>query len=370
MAITHGVNISVGAAQAQPQLTSPAVVAIAGTGSGGSAILNTPTVVRSVAEATTRFGTGSLLNACKAIFSQAECIVIGSVQSGTTPANTVVAVQALEGAEPATGYRPDYIDAPGLTVNTPADNLVNVVATQLQTTADKLRAIAYVKASNHGASPAIAITNYTAWRAANTGTNLVPIPQDVTIVDGAGTLEVPGSALLLGLRARLDGERRFGYGRSISSKPVTGVSSVSPAYSFALDSPTQAQALSTALATIFVQDAGIWEAFGGWSNFAEDSGQRVEHALNIVNHIYRRANRIFKRVIDDSVTENFVDVVVETLQDYFTGLIAAGLLRDGTARPNAALNTPTNLRAGNVSLTADILIAGVARRINLNMTLG
>ena len=369
MAITHGVNISVGQAIARPQLASPAIVGVVGEGSGGSVVINKPTVVRNVTEATTIFGTGALLNAIKAIFSQTECIVVG-VLAADASRNAVNAVEALERAESETGYRPNYIDAPGLTVNSPVDNLVNIVATQLQTTAERLRAVAYVKASSHGTTSAAALANYMAWRAANPGNRLVPVPQDATIVDGSGTLEVPGSALLLGVRGRLDGERRFGYARNVSSKPVSGISSVARAFSFALDVPSDAQSFSNAGATIFVQDEGRWQTFGGWTGYGATDARRSEHALNVVDHIYRRATRIAKRLTDSAVSAQFPDVLAGDLQDYFSALIGAGAILSGTARPNEAANTAANLRAGNVSIAVDnLVVTGVARRININLSL-
>jgi phage tail sheath protein FI len=377
MPFLHGIEILEVTTGSQPITTlSSSVIGIVGTApaaTGGSFPINTPTVVTSPLDYATLGTTGTLPDALNTLFSQGGAVVVvvrvaeganltettanvlGGVNSTT---GNYEGVEALKSARSVTGFAPRLILAPGFTHQ--RTTTANAVAAKLVVVAEALRAIALVDAPN--TTDAAAITY-----AGDFSSRRAYIVDPFVLMDKAGVpTAMPTSPAVAGVIARVDNE--VGFWASPSNHEVRNVLGLARPVDWSVGSTTsRANVLNEAKVTTLIRDGGyrLWgnRTASGESKWAFLSVVRTADMINdsIQNGL--------KWAQDRGITKTLVEDVVTSVNNYLADLRARGAIINGKAWADPALNSPTEVAQGHLTIDFDFAPAYPAERITMRSTI-
>lgn len=315
----------------RPVLVSDLDSAIAAAGAGGTlaatlsaiaATVRAPVVVVRVAPGVDEAAT--------------QAAVIGATVNGKR-----TGMQALLGAEAATGVKPRILAAPGL------ENAETTAA--LAEVAEKLRAMSYAKAIGDDA------TAVEAYAAGFTSRTLMLLWPDVTVrrTDGT-TVASYAAAHAVAMRARIDQEQ--GWQKTLSNVALPGVTAgagvvgMEHDVSFDIQDPDcDANLLNAANVTTLVRINGELRFWGSRTtasdtNFAFESATRTAHIL---------ADTIAAGLvwaIDKPLVPSLARDIVEQCNEKFRAMTRAGEIYGAVATFDAAKNPVDQLRTGVLTI--------------------
>lgn len=314
--------------------------------------LNEPTLVTNLYTAIGKAGaSGTLLPTLKAIASQTNpIVVVVRVAPGVDEAATNAAVigtvtaegqktglQALLGAEAATGVKPRILAAPGLDTQ--------AVTTELVSIAQKLRAFAYAAA--HGDT----IAQVTTYRDAFSARELMLIWPNFLATNAAGaTIEAPAAAYAVGLRAKLDED--IGWHKTLSNIGVNGVVGISQSVFWDLQNPaTDAGLLNADDVTTLIRRDGY--RFWGSRTCSDDPLFAFESYTRSAQVMADTIAEAHLWAVDLPMTPSLVKDIIEGVNAKGRELVARGYLLGFSAWYDASLNTPASLKTGVLTIDYD-----------------
>ena len=339
--VMQGVDIEFRAAPNAAPPETPLAVGCVGDGTAGSpsSTLTVPVAVHNITDATTQFGTtGSLIDAATHFFEDTTGWFVGVRYDSTlTGANLTTAiaaaVTALGTSESVTGHRPIFIAAPDLTYTDDA-GASNTVAAGLNTQAAALRAFAFCDAYSDAVTTAsAAATAAAAYYTNNGAARVIPVHGHVT----TPSQTIPASAFMLG--AAIRHEQIYGYEDSFSNRPLSNISSVSPAMSFSYTETSQAGTLrQTSRTTSLVRtNRSQWIAWGAETNSTD--ARRDVNVARIIDEIELDAQHIAEGAVDRQLSADFTSNLVADIQDVLTPYVTSGRVSSATVATDPLRNT-------------------------------
>lgn len=325
-------------------VASTAVVGLVASASDADAAVfpdNRPVLVTEIDKAIAKAGVqGTLAASLDAISRQASpLVVVVKVPTGADAAATAVNVvgsnagaqptglEALIRAESVLGVKPRIIGAPGLEPAT--------VKAALATAARKLRGMAYARVTAQNVADAVLE------RANYASRELMLLYPD--FVNGAAT--VYGSAVALGLRARIDQEQ--GWHKTISNVAVDGVTGLSRPIHFDVEDPaSEAGVLNAAEVTALINDRGF--RFWGNRTCSDDPLFAFESAVRTTQVLQDTIAQGMAWAIDKPLHPSLAKDILETINGLFRQLKAQGRIVDALAFLDPAKNTKDTLKAGQL----------------------
>lgn len=335
--------------------------------------LNKPVLVTTSKDVAKLGATGTLRTALEAIRDQAGAVVVViRVAKGATDAETRAnvignstdrtGVYALLAAESVVQLQPRLLCAPGFTSHRdedPADPgkyLVNPVVGALETVAKQLRATAFVEGPNTTDTDA---TAYAA-QLGTTGRVYVVDPYVTKYAADGSLVEVPGSAVAIGIQVRIDNE--FGFWRSPSNQPVYNIAGLARPIDFVLGSESsRANILNEGNVATFINQNG----FRLWGNRVPTQDPRfqflcVRRTADIINDSILRAHLW---AVDRGITKTYLNDVVEGVNAYLRYLRNLGAIIDGRCWADPDLNSPDQIAQGKVYFNFDFTPVYPAERV-------
>jgi len=327
--------------------------------------LDTPVRIASRAEAaaldTTGAGLGTGPTAIDDIFDQGSfAVVVVRVAEGVTVAQTKANIiggvsltgqrtgmQALLDAESVTGAKPKVLCAPGFTHDA-------AVVTEFVAIANRLLAVVVADCTNTTDADAI---NYRG----NFGSPRVwlvdPWVKRFDVLS-ATNVTSPASARFAAVLASR------GYWESPSNQLLNGIIGTARAISYALgDYNSTANFLNANQVSTIIRDTGyrVWgsRTCSGDPRFAFVSTVRTDDAIAEAIALSH------KWAIDQGITKNFIEAVVDGINAYLQHEVALGHLIGGKAWVDAALNTPESLANGHIYFDYDFTDVKTAEHITM-----
>lgn len=315
------------------------LVAIATDADAAMFPLNTPVRIINLPAAIAKAGVqGTLSKALKAIADQASTAVVVvrvadvPADEEATQANVVAGVQKLQTAANAVGLKPRILGAPGLDDD-------DAVATELATTAKKLRAMAYAKCV--GAT----IAEKETYRETFAARELMLIDGDFQAYDvvAKATVTLPAVAVALGLRAAID--QTQGYWKTLSNVAVNGVTGIVNPLTFDLQDPdTEVGQLNEAGITCLINYGGGFR-FWGSRTCSDDPKFVFESATRIAQVLADTCAEGLLWAVDKPHHPSLMRDVIESIRARIRTMIGKSLI-GGDAWFNETENTAANLAAG------------------------
>jgi len=383
----HGVevvNIDTGSRPIAVAATS--VIGIVGTAPRADADafpLNTPVLIaNSRAQAAKLLsgvsgedGDGTLPEALDSIFDQAGAVVIVvRVEKGIDDAATLVnvlggadaitgqyeGVHAFLAAESVTGQKPRILIAPGFT-HQREGTTKNAVVAELESIADKLRAIIVQDGPSTTDTAAIAV-------AGDSGSKRVYLVDPrVKKVDATGAA-VPEyqSAVVAGAIARSDNER--GWWASPSNIELFGIVGTERAIDFSMSDPTsRSNLLNAENVAVIVRQNG----FRLWGNrtLSVDPKWAFLSRVRTADIIADSIQAAHLWAVDRGITRTYIEDVREGVNAFLRDLKAKGAILGGSCWVDPELNTPANIAAGKVYWDFDFSDVSPAEHLTFRMHL-
>ncbi|MDH0894685.1 MULTISPECIES: phage tail sheath protein [unclassified Pseudomonas] len=338
------------------------VIGMVCTGSDADAAaypLNKPVLVTDVLTAAGKAGSmGTLAASLDAIADQANAITVvvrvadgeGADDAakaadqatkiiGSTAGGQFTGLKALLAAEAKTGVRPRVLGVPGL------DSLP--VATELVTTAQKLRGFAYASAWD-----CQDVTEALAYRENFAARELMLLYPDFVNFDTATSSTQTASAVAraLGLRARID--RETGWHKTLSNVAVNGVTGLSRDVYFDLQSPdNDAGLLNAGDVTTLIRRDGF--RFWGSRTCSDDPLFAFENYTRTAQVLADTMAEGCFWAVDKPMHASLVRDIVESINAKFRELKTAGYIIDGQCWYDPAANDKDTLKAGKLLLDLD-----------------
>ncbi|SMX27299.1 Phage tail sheath protein [Pelagimonas phthalicica] len=367
MAFLHGVEvIEIDAGPRPIQTVKSSVIGVVGTAPDADADifpLNTPVMVAGSRAKAAKLDTtgdrkGTLPAAMGGIFDQAGAAVvvvrvaedndtttqlanvIGGAHAGT---GNYEGVHALLGAESIVGASPRIIIAPGFTHQRPS-NLANPVVAELLGICDRLRAVHFADGPNTNDADALQF-------ASDFGSSRVYVSDPWhKVLSGSDIIDVPPSARLAGIQARVDNE--IGFWASLSNQLINGIMGTTRPVDFKLgDANCRANLLNESKIGTTIQQNG-YRTWGNRSLTADSKWHFlcVRRTADIINDSLLRAHLW---AVDRGITRTYIEDVEEGVNDYLSGLVAMGAILGGKCWADPDLNTPANVQLGKVFFNFD-----------------
>ena len=346
-AFLHGVQIQEVTSLSQPiTAVSSSVIGLVGTSSDTTDFpLNTPVLVTPgsslVANANGSGITGTIGHALNGIFNECSTAVIvvnvglGSDAGlseviGSSSANT--GVYALTHAEAITGFVPRILIAPTFSNQTG-------VATAMDAVASRLRAISIIEGPN--TTDANAVT----FAATLSSDREYLVDPKFYVFDELNA--VPNSARVAGVIAATDNSLGFWY--SPSNKQFQSVIGTARPIDYRRsDQYCAANILNEANVATVINQSGQWLL---WGNRATSGNFLVSR--RIADIIEDSIESAMAWAIDRPVDATYLQDVAAKVNAFLATLKNKGAIIDGKCWPDAALNTPSNLSAGQVYFDFD-----------------
>lgn len=362
MAIFHGIKTNILTTGTRTIAASASgvigLIATADDADAATFPLDTPVLITDLRSALAKAGTsGTLAPALSAIYDQTSPVLIvvrvaqeedAEAQDGAVigEAGTYTGLHALLAAEAQTGSRPRILGAPGL--NSQA------VTTALATVAQKLRAMAYAAAVGDTiAQVATYAQNFAA--------------RELMLIWPNWTADFAGDAVAraLGLRARIDQDT--GWHKSISNVAVNGVTGVSKDLFFDIqDASTDVAALNNANITTLIRSPSGGFVFWGNRTCSDEPLFAFEPAVRTSQVLQDEIGRGLVFTVDKPLTKALIKDVLETINARFRSLVNQGRLIGARAWFDAALNSGTDLAAGQLVIDYDFTPAAPLEGLTLN----
>jgi hypothetical protein len=307
--------------------------------------LNKPTILAGSATKAKLLGTtGTLPGAINDIFNQAGALIIVvrvDDQNTTRVANVVAGIKLLTTSQTETGYTPRILIAPEFSHET-------TVATELETTANKLRGMAYIDSEAGSTSDdAMARADSFGERVELTWPNV-----KVFDVNQNATVTRAYSALSAGLRARIDNTKGFWWSKS--NQQVYGVEAISQPVEWILGSTTcLANLLNENSVSTLIRDSG----FKHWGNRTCSSDPRwiyeqTRRTADIINDSILE-NHMW--AVDRNITKSYFEAVTDGVNAYLRELKSLGAIINGNCWYDPDLNTTATIQKGIVYFDFDFV---------------
>ena len=314
--------------------------------------LNVPVLVTGETQAKQLGKSGSLSPALSEIYDQEGALVIvvriaqpaalKSAKNADPEADLRVAVlegiKALENSREQTTYQPRIFIATGFSED-------DAVAKALESTAAKLRGVAYVD------SPAMATPQSVVQRRPSFGERVELLRHRIARTGSDGMIAYrPSSAAAAGLRARIDREK--GWWWSKSNQAVMNITGVEQIESFSLnDENCTANLLNADEVSTMIR----YDGFRHWGNrlcskHPQRSFESVRRTADVIEDSIEEAMMPY---IDRPIDTWIVDDIVGSVNSYMRSLKTLGAIHGGACWPDAELNTAESLAAGELYLNYD-----------------
>lgn len=331
--------------------------------------LNTPVLVAGDQRQAAKLGkNGTLPGAMAGIFKQTGAVVVVvRVEEGSDEAesmdNVIGGVNsttgqyegawAFLGAENAIGFCPRILIAPGFTHQRPS-GAKNPVAAEFESIAARLRAVVIKDGPNTNDADAIKD------RGDFGGKRVYIVDPAVTVSDDGSLVDVPASAYVAGLIARIDNDEGFWY--SPSNKEIYGIVGTARPIDFQLgDSSSRANLLNEReVATIIRKDG-----FRLWGNRTCSADPKwaflsVVRTADMINESLLRAHMW---AVDRNITRTYFEDVAEGVNAYLARLQTNGAIAGGNCWYEKAFNTATDIAAGHATFSFDFSVSPPAERV-------
>ena len=340
----HGVEVIEVSSGLQPVRTvKSAVIGIVGTAPDADATafpLNTPVLIAASRSEAAKLDTtgdkaGTLPRAIDAILDQAGAAIIvvrvaigegadpaailaattTNVIGGTDADGNALGIQCLISAEPALGFTPRILLAPGFTDQ-------KAVADELLSVAGRLRAVVIIEGPDTTDAAAIA------YRGEFDNARGYLVDPGVTVRgDDGSEVPVATSPFVAGLIAKIDSERGFWW--SPSNNALLGVTSTARKIYFLLgDENSRANLLNEQDVNTIIRESG----FRLWGNRTLAALDKkfaflpVRRTADMINDSLLRASLTF---VDRPINKALVEAVTDTVNEYLRSLQSQGAILGG-----------------------------------------
>lgn len=280
---------------------------------------------------------------------------------GGTDAQSYSGVHVLAAAESVTGFQPRVLCAPGYTHVRPGGQ-ANPVVAELIGIAERLRAVVIADGPNTDDTEALAYRG-------DFGSNRVYLVDPwVTRFDtvAAERVDMPASAHVAGLIAKIDNERGFWW--SPSNQNLNGILGTSRRIDFVLgDQNSRANLLNSNEVTTIINHDG-YRLWGDRTLSADPKWAflSVRRTADIIQDSILRAHLW---AVDRPITRTYVEDVVEGVNAYIRTLINLGALIGGECYADPDLNTPTEIAQGHVYFNVRFSAPPPAERVTFRSEL-
>lgn len=316
--------------------------------------LNRPVLLTDVLAASGKAGDlGTLAHSLDAIADQTKPVtVVVRVEEGETEAETTsnviggvstsgqyLGMKALLAAQSQLGVRPRILGAPGL------DN--QAVTSELASIAAKLRGFAYANAWE-----CETVSDAIAYRENFGARELMLLWPDFVAWDTVANAAAPAAAVAraLGLRAKLDQE--IGWHKTLSNIPVAGVTGISKDVYWDLQDPnTDAGLLNANEVTTLVRRDGF--RFWGSRTCSSDPLFAFENYTRTAQVLADTMAEAHMWANDLPMHPSLVRDIIEGINAKFRDLKGLGLIVDGEAWYDEAVNDKDTLKAGKLRIDYD-----------------
>lgn len=299
--------------------------------------LNTPVVVAGMLSRDSGLGAaGTLPDALTDIFDQTGALIVvvrAESQALQTAQDAAVinAIEAFRTSESITGYRPRILLATGFSEG-------DGVAKQLETTANRLRAIAYVD------SPSGATPQEIARRREQFGGRVELLRPRVAVTDDNGiTVYRPYSARAAGLRARIDKE--LGWWWSKSNQEVFNITGLEQADEYI---PNEENCTVNLLNMENISTIIRRDGYRHWGNrlclsHPQWRFEAVRRSADVIQDSIQEALAPYQ---DRPIDRNQADDIIGSINAFMRHLKNLGAIYGGRAWLDPELNTEETLAAG------------------------
>lgn len=316
--------------------------------------LNRPVLLTDVLAASGKAGDlGTLAHSLDAIADQTKPVtVVVRVEEGATEAETTsnviggvsssgqyLGMKALLAAQSQLGVKPRILGAPGL------DN--QAVTSELASIAAKLRAFAYANAWE-----CETVSDAIAYRENFGARELMLLWPDFVAWDTVANAAAPAAAVAraLGLRAKLDQE--IGWHKTLSNIPVAGVTGISKDVYWDLQDPaTDAGLLNANEVTTLIRRDGF--RFWGSRTCSSDPLFAFENYTRTAQVLADTMAEAHMWANDLPMHPSLVRDIIEGINAKFRDLKGLGLIVDGQAWYDEAVNDKDTLKAGKLRIDYD-----------------
>jgi len=306
---------------------------------------------------------GTLPDAVDAIFDQVGAMVVvirvaeeadaaatmSNIIGGVSTGGARLGVQSLLDAESQVKVIPRVLIAPGFSHQ-------QAVVSEMLGIADRLKAVIVADAPNTTDAEAISYRE-------NFGSKRVYIvdPQ-VKIWDAVSNAEMnqPASARVAGIIAKSDNERGFWW--SPSNREVYGITGTSRKIDFHLgDVNARANHLNENEVTTIIQK----DAYRLWGNrtCSADPKWAFINVVRTADMIHESLLQGHMWAVDRNITKNYVDDVVDSVNDYLRHLVTVGAILGGKCWADPDLNSPDQVSQGKVYFDFDFTPPAPAEHI-------
>lgn len=373
MAFLHGIEVIEDNSGLRPISTiNTSIIAIVGTAPTADAAdfpLDTPVRLNAASRDVAKLGvTGSLRKAVDLIADQvgatlvvlrvseeaAEADTVSKVIGTTEMDGTRTGLQALLDADSSVGLKPQIIITPGFSHH-------QSVATAMITVTDKLQGFCYIDADADD-TDAVSIT-YRGNFDSRSAMVLWPAVQYYDVASSS-TKQAPASAVLAGVRARLDSDA-YGFARSSSNQVINGITGTSSPVHYAHgDSNAQANLLNADEVSCIIRIGGGFRTWGNRTTssdaqFAFESRSRIDYAIQqslLAAHLW---------AVDRNITHTYFEDVTASVQAYLDELKSpkAQVIVDGNVWVDEQDNQPSDFEQGHATFRYDFADSPIAERI-------
>ncbi|MGO2369779.1 MAG: phage tail sheath protein [Serratia sp. (in: enterobacteria)] len=317
--------------------------------------LNTPVLLTDVLAASGKAGeTGTLARSLDAIADQAKPVtVVVRVEQGDTEAETTTNIvggvdattgkktgmKALLAAQSLLGVKPRILGVPG--------HDSKVVATELLSVAQSLRAFAYLSA--YGCKT---VSEAIAYRENFSQREAMLIWPDFLSWDTVTNADATAfaTARALGLRAKID--QQTGWHKTLSNVGVNGVTGISADVFWDLqDSATDANLLNKNDVTTLIRKDGY--KFWGSRTCSDDPLFQFENYTRTAQVLADTMAEAHMWAVDMPLHPSLAKDILEGIKAKFRELKSAGYIIDGNAWIDDAANDKDTLKAGKLVIDYD-----------------
>ena len=270
-------------------------------------------------------------------------------------------IEALRGAEAATGHRPRLLIAPGFSSKTTGagQDLAAPVVDELDSVAARLRAIAIVEAPSTTDAAAVAFRGAT-------GSRRVFIVEPEAASDVAGKAFTGSSARVAGLFAANDTRR--GWWTSPSNQPIRGITALKRPIDWSLDDKgSRANYLNSQDIAVIARIEGLMRLWGSRTASTDPKWafvQRVRTA-DILNDSLVRAHLW---AVDELITKSYLRDVSGEVNRLLRTYTAREILAFARCIPSP-INTPEQIEAGHVYFDFEYATYGLSERLTFRSLL-
>lgn len=363
--LIHGIEVKELTEGVRPITTARAsVIGMVGTAPESAMELNKPYLVTNARQARQLIfddpegqgaDGGTLLAGLDGVYAHANAvIVLVRVEEGEDDAETAAnaagsasartGAYALLNAESVTGVAPRILCAPGISQFTVGPVATTGVPAALLAVATRLRAIALIE------GPSTNLADATAAEALVSGARNRAYFVDPAITTTGNTVK-PNSGYVAGVIVQSDNDR--GWWWSPSNRPIAGITGTARPIDYAFGDPAcEADVLNGLHINTIIRLDGF-RLWGNRTLDKTDPSFKFISVRRIADQLQESLLRSHLWAVDQNITRNYVESVVEGVNSYLRYLTAQGAILGGRCYPNPDLNTPEVIASGRVYFDFD-----------------